>query len=228
MSRAGAPQSAESAADAQSSSSEVTESTSTYKDTDSEVEENRQALATRVALATGTGHRHSLFVLRQHANSGASQSTVPSVAPSGSQPVISRREAVLAGGRSSLSDPTPLGTPSSAGQVTDEEEFPRVPGSLKLIFMNGSEETCDFDEMSTVGFARARAARHEKKTSLDIQLIHGQRTLTKDHAKLYQIADDKFFLSLTVIVSPETRLRRILFERIVEGYNTAWQTRHLL
>jgi hypothetical protein len=31
-----------------------------------------------------------------HANSGASQSTVPSVAPSGSQPVIGRREAVLA------------------------------------------------------------------------------------------------------------------------------------
>ena len=157
-----------------------------------------------------------------HANSGASQSTVPSVAPSGSQPVISRREAVLAGGCSSLSDPTPPGTPSSAGQVTDEEEFPRVPGSLKLIFMNGSEETCDFDEMSTVGFARARAARHEKKTSLDIQLILGQRTLTKDYAKLYKIADDKFVLSLTVIVSPETRLRRILFERIVTGYNTAW------
>jgi len=92
MSRAGAPQSAESAADAQSSSSEETESTSTFE----EMEENRQALATRVALATGTGHRHSLFVLRQHANSGASQSTVPSVAPSGSQPVIGRREAVLA------------------------------------------------------------------------------------------------------------------------------------
>ena len=91
-----------------------------------------------------------------------------------------------------------------------------------MIFMNGSEETCDFDEMSTVGFARARAARHEKKTSLDIQLILGQRTLTKDYAKLYKIADDKFVLSLTVIVSPETRLRRILFERIVTGYNTAW------
>jgi hypothetical protein len=45
-------------------------------------------------------HKNGSFddpiVLRQNANSGASQSTVPSVAPSGSQPVIGRREAVLA------------------------------------------------------------------------------------------------------------------------------------
>ena len=84
-----------------------------------------------------------------------------------------------------------------------------------MIFMNGSEETCDFDEMSTVGFARARAARHEKKTSLDIQLILGQRTLTKDYAKLYKIADDKFVLSLTVIVTPDTSREETTFENVV-------------
>ena len=120
--------------------------------------------------------------------------------------------------RSSRSDPTPPGTPSSAGQVTDEEELifiPRVTGSLKLIFMNGKEETCGFDEMSTVGFARARAARHEKKTSRDIQLIAGQRTLTQDYAKLYNIADDKFVLSLTVIVTPDTSREETTFENVV-------------
>jgi allophanate hydrolase subunit 1 len=57
--------------------------------------------------------------------------------------------------------------------------------------------------MSSVGFARARAASHQTKASQTIELIAGQRTLTVDYEKLYQISDEKFDLSLTVVVLSE-------------------------
>ena len=106
--------------------------------------------------------------------------------------------------RSSPCNPTPPGTPSDAGRVTDEEDFvPVVSGTLKLLFFSGKEYTCGFDEMSSVGFARARAASHQTKASQTIELIAGQRTLTVDYEKLYQISDEKFDLSLTVVVLSE-------------------------
>ena len=105
---------------------------------------------------------------------------------------------------SSPCDPTLPGTPSAAGRVSDEENFvPVVSGTLKLLFISGKVDICSFDEMSTVGFARACAASHKTKASQTIELIAGQRTLTGDYEKLYQISDEKFDLSLTVVVLSE-------------------------
>ena len=121
------------------------------------------------------------------------------------------RPAGVVGDDAGVRTPT---TPSDAGEVSGEDEYFQVHGILTLCLLSGENRSCRYDETSTVGFARARAAaflcdlgfdslaRHSN--AKNVTLLLGVRLLVNDYLKLYELSDAKdFSLHLNVLFTPD-------------------------
>jgi hypothetical protein len=92
-------------------------------------------------------------------------------------------------------DPTPPGTPSSAGSVSSDEDLPATPpkGRVLLVLLDGTTTQVDVFAYSSVGFLRHTAARRMTQVSSNAKaqfdIVYNARVLHNDYTKIYDLCE---------------------------------------